>query len=108
MNIDALMTIDQNAIITDVKQAEALSGSSRDKPIGVPFKLLHRDRSGRGRQSAGARTAQTPSIGLATMRRIIMRLGGRVWVEGAIDHDTFLFRLPPPGRSDGAVQSTAI
>ncbi len=38
-NIDALMTVDPNGIITDVnKQTEALTGSTRDELIGAPFK----------------------------------------------------------------------
>src|SRR3990170_4922578 len=38
-NIDALMTTDPRGIITDVnKQAEALTGCTRDELIGAPFK----------------------------------------------------------------------
>src|SRR4051812_48632256 len=38
-NIDAIMTTDARGIITDVnKQAEALTGSTRDELIGAPFK----------------------------------------------------------------------
>jgi PAS domain S-box-containing protein len=38
-NIDALMTTDPRGIITDVnKQAEALTGRTRDELIGAPFK----------------------------------------------------------------------
>jgi PAS domain S-box-containing protein len=38
-NIDALMTTDPRGIITDVnKQTEALTGCTRDKLIGAPFK----------------------------------------------------------------------
>ena len=38
-NIDALMAIDPNGIITDVnKQTEALTGCTRDELIGAPFK----------------------------------------------------------------------
>jgi PAS domain S-box-containing protein len=38
-NVDALMAIDPRGIITDVnKQAEALTGSTRDELIGAPFK----------------------------------------------------------------------
>src|SRR5664280_3504404 len=38
-NIDAIMTTDSSAIITDVnKQMEALTGCTRDELIGAPFK----------------------------------------------------------------------
>jgi PAS domain S-box-containing protein len=38
-NIDALMTTDQNGIITDVnRQMETLTGCTRDELIGAPFK----------------------------------------------------------------------
>src|ERR1700709_533296 len=43
-NIDALMTTDPRGIITDVnKQAEALTGSTRDELIGAPFKNYFTD-----------------------------------------------------------------
>ena len=43
-NIDALMTIDPRGIVTDVnKQAEALTGCTRDELIGAPFKNCFTD-----------------------------------------------------------------
>ncbi len=43
-NIDALMTTDPRGIITDVnKQAEALTGCTRDQLIGAPFKNYFTD-----------------------------------------------------------------
>jgi PAS domain S-box-containing protein len=45
-NIDALMTTDPRGIITDVnKQAEALTGCTRDELIGAPFKKYFTDPS---------------------------------------------------------------
>jgi len=45
-NIDALMTTDPRGIITDVnKQAEALTGCTRDELIGAPFKNYFTDAS---------------------------------------------------------------
>jgi PAS domain S-box-containing protein len=50
-NIDALMTTDPRGIITDVnKQAEALTGCTRDELIGAPFKNYFTDP---GRAEAG-------------------------------------------------------
>jgi PAS domain S-box-containing protein len=52
-NIDALMATDPNGIITDVnKQAEALTGCTRDELIGAPFKNYFTDP---GRAEAGIR-----------------------------------------------------
>ena len=43
-NVDALMTIDPRGIVTDVnKQAEALTGCTRDELIGSPFKNCFTD-----------------------------------------------------------------
>jgi len=43
-NVDALMTIDPRGIVTDAnKQAEALTGCTRDELIGAPFKNCFTD-----------------------------------------------------------------
>ena len=43
-NVDALMTIDPRGIVTDVnKQAEALTGCTRDELVGAPFKNCFTD-----------------------------------------------------------------
>lgn len=71
----------------------------RDNGIGIEesarirlFEIFHRLRSLDGQDGTG--------IGLATVRRIIERLGGHIWVESIPgEGSTFLFTLPMTVRS---------
>jgi hypothetical protein len=72
-NIDALMTMDPRGIITDVnKQAEALTGCTRDELIGAPFKNYFTDAARAeavAQPRAGAQTVHTLGRKIAKLLR---------------------------------------
>lgn len=78
--------------------------SVRDNGVGIEessrirlFEIFHRLRGIDGQDGTG--------IGLATVRRIIERLGGQIWVESIPgEGSTFLFTLPMTVRAEQAGQ----